>query len=63
MRDALLAFGGYDFHTLLAAPSGAAAPRFLERHEETERRIFELQMTQHAPMFANVVLQKVEDVT
>src|SRR5437588_9478119 len=53
----------YDFDALLAAPSRAAAPRFLERHQKSERRILELQMTKHVPMPPHVLLQKIENVT
>src|SRR6059058_4892433 len=46
-----------DFHPFAAAPPGAAAPRFLEGHQKSERRILELQMAQHVPMLSNVLLQ------
>ena len=58
--DALFTCRGNDFDTLFAATSRSAAPRFLERHQKSECRILELQMTQHAPMLPHVSLQKRE---
>ena len=61
VRNEILA-RGHDLDALLAAPPRAAAARFLERHQKSERGIFELQMPQHVPVLAHVALQVVEDV-
>src|SRR5687767_14694128 len=45
---------GHDLHAFLTAPSCAAAPRLLERHQKSERRILELQVPQHVPVLAHV---------
>ena len=52
----------HDLHALLAAPSRAAAARFLQRHQKSERRILELQVPQHVPVLAHVGLQELQHV-
>src|SRR5579872_1446142 len=53
----------HELDALLAAPPRVAALRFFQRHQKSERRIFELQMTQHFPVAMHVALQKIENVT
>src|SRR5687767_9320032 len=53
---------GHDLDTLLAAPSRAATPGLLQRHQKSERGILELQVPEHVPVLAHVGLQELEDV-
>src|SRR5712691_2780781 len=62
-RDPLFfTFGRDDLDALLAAPSRASSPCFLQSHQKSERRIFELQMAENAPVFPDIALQKLHYV-
>src|SRR5687768_2463305 len=54
---------GHHLYPLLAAPSRTAAPRLFHRHQKSERRILELEMTKHVPMLAHVGLQELQNVS
>ena len=44
-------------HSLLTPPPGRPAAGFLQRHQESECRILELQVAEHVPVLADIRLQ------